>query len=195
MTPPDTNPPISHRLALKLETLTPEAFAPFGVVLSPAGRERLPINTYGDKLDLYREGFETDQPIEWFIVQGRCRPLSALFLERHKQITQAFVPMNGDGFITIVAPPDCRTEANGLPAYDLTRAFHVPGHMAIQLYRNTWHENPFPTKDGQWFLVTSHAALTRGHQKNPQAGLEALPLDLERRVYAKAGVELTIAEG
>jgi ureidoglycolate lyase len=192
MSATETPPPITQRIALKVETLTPEAFAPFGVVLHPAGRERLPVNTYGDKLNLYREGFETDQPIEWFIVEGKRRPMSALFLERHMQITQAFVPMNGDGFVTIVAPPGCAEESNGLPAFSQTRAFHVPGHMAIQLYRGTWHENPFPLKDGQWFLVTSHAALTRGHQKNPQARLEALPLDLERRFYAKAGVELTV---
>lgn len=193
MTTADANPPISKRISLNVETLTPEAFAPFGVVLHPAGRERLPVNTYGDKLNLYREGFETDQPIEWFIVEGKRRPMSALFLERHMQITQAFVPMNGDGFVMVVAPPACADEDNGLPAYNLTRAFQVPGHMAVQLHRGTWHENPFPLKDGQWFLVTSHAALTRGHQKNPQIGLEALPLDLERRFYAKAGVELTIA--
>ncbi len=192
MTTPAVDPPISNRLSLKIEPLTREAFAPFGVVLHPSGRERLPVNTYGDKLNLFRESFETDQPIEWFIVEGKRRPMSALFLERHMQISQTFIPMNGDGFLTIVAPPGVRDEASGLPAYDQTRAFYVPGHMAIQLHRGTWHENPFPLKDGQWFLVTSHAALTRGHQKNPQAGLEALPLDLERRFYAKAGVELTV---
>jgi len=118
--------------------------------------------------------------------------MSALFLERHQQITQAFIPMNGDGFVTIVAPPDCGFETNGLPRFDQTKAFFVPGNMAIQIHRGTWHENPFPIKDGQWFLVTSHAALTRGHQKNPQVGLEALPLDLERRFYAQAGVELSV---
>jgi ureidoglycolate lyase len=193
MSPSEPPPLITRRMILDVETLTPEAFAPFGVVLNPAGRERLPVNTYGDKLNLYREGFETDQPIEWFIVEGKRRPMSALFLERHMQITQTFIPMNGDGFVTIVAPAGCADEPNGLPAYHLTRAFHVPGHMAIQLNRGTWHENPFPLKDGQWFLVTSHAALTRGHQKNPQAGLDALPLDLERRFYAKAGVELKVA--
>jgi ureidoglycolate lyase len=193
MSSTETAPPIKRRLALKIETLTPAAFAPYGVVLSPAGRERLPVNTYGDKLNLYRESFETDQPIEWFIVEGKRRPMSALFLERHMQITQAFVPMNGDGFVTIVAPPACRDEDNGLPAYDLTRAFHVPGHMAIQLHRGTWHENPFPLADNTRLLVTSHANLTIGHQQNPLQKLKDLPVDLERRWYKAGGFEIAIA--
>ena len=192
-----TQPALSQKNApslvtLLVEPLTAEAFAPFGTVLSPKGRDRLPVNTYGDKLDIYREGFETDQPTEWFIVQGRRRAMSALFLERHRQLTQAFIPMNGDAFVTVVAPPDVGFEESGLPLLSETKAFIVPGDAAIQLHRGTWHENPFPLRDDQWFLVTSHAALTRGHQKNPVGGLEALPLDLERRFYAEAGVELRV---
>lgn len=182
-------------ITLHAEKLTAEAFAPFGVVLSPDGRVRLPVNTYGDKLDIYREEFETDQPTEWFIVQGRRRGMTALFLERHLQLTQTFIPMNGDSFVTVVAAPGVGFEENGLPRLAETRAFVVPGHMAIQLHRGTWHENPFPLRDNQWFLVTSHAALTRGHQRNPAQGLEALPLDLERRFYAQEGVELRIEAG
>jgi ureidoglycolate lyase len=176
---------------IKVEKLTAEAFAPFGQLLSPEGRERLPINTYGDKLSLYREGFESDQPIEWFIVLGAVRDYSALFLERHKQLTQAFIPMNGDGFVTVVARPNSR-EVDGMIALDEIRAFHVPGNAAIQIHRGTWHENPFPLKDNQWFLVTSHAALTLGHQKNPDEKLKALPLDLERRWFKDARWSLAL---
>ena len=185
--------PIISRLAqtLRFEPLTPEAFAPFGTVLSPAGRERLPINTYGDKLNLYRQSFESDQPIEWFIVQGLKRDMQALFLERHLQMTQAFIPMNGDAFVTIVARPDAREE-NGMIALDEMRAFLVPGDAAIQIHRGTWHENPFPLKDRQWFLVTSHAALTLGHQKNPDQRLQGLPLDLERRWFKDCDYDLRV---
>ena len=179
-------------ISLVAQPLTAQAFAPFGQILSPEGRERLPVNTYGDKLDIFREGFETDQPTEWFIVQGRRREFSALFLERHLQLTQTFIPIANDAFVTVVAAPDVEFESNGLPKITETKAFIVPGNMAIQLHRGTWHENPFPLRDNQWFLVTSHAALTRAHQKNPAQGLEALPLDLERRFYAKAGVDLRV---
>jgi ureidoglycolate lyase len=184
-------PEIVQIVSVAVEPLTAAAFAPFGVVLTPAGRQRLPINTYGDKLDLYREPFASDQPIEWFIVQGQVRELKALFLERHAQITQAFIPLNGDPFITIVAPPDAPL-VGGLPALDQTRAFLVPGDAAIQLHRGTWHENPLPLRDGQVFLVTSHQALTRGHQATPDERLAALPLDLERRFYHEHGVDLRV---
>lgn len=182
---------ISRTVTLTVTPFTAEAFAPFGTVLTPQGRSRLPINTYGDKLDLYREPFESDQPIEWFIVQGKLREFKALFLERHMQITQAFIPLNGDPFLTIVAPPAVAIE-DELPALEQTRAFIVPGDAAIQLHRGTWHENPFPLRDGQVFLVTSHQALTRGHQATPDERLAALPLDLERRFYGEQGVELRV---
>lgn len=91
----------------------------------------------------------------------------------------------------VVAPPERREEANGLPALDATRAFLVPGDVAVQVHRSTWHENPFPLVHGTRMLVTSHAALTRAHQRGAAVShLSALPLDLERRFYAPAGVAL-----
>jgi ureidoglycolate lyase len=186
--------PITQIFELKIEPFSSEAFALFGIVLSTTGRARLPINTYGDKLNLFRQSFESDQPIEWFIVEGFIREPKALFLERHMQITQAFIPLNSDGFVMIVAAPDCAEDANNLPLPSKTHAFHIPGDIAVQLHRGTWHENPFPTRDGQVFLVTSHSALTRGHQKNPRADIADLPVDLERRFYAEKGVELRFVE-
>ena len=48
------------------EPLTPEAFAPFGTVLTRRDQERLPINLYGGKVDVYRPAaIEADQPLEW----------------------------------------------------------------------------------------------------------------------------------
>jgi ureidoglycolate lyase len=182
---------IATTYTVQTQPLTPEAFAPFGVILSPQGRERLPINTYGDKLDLYRESFASDQPIEWFIVQGRVRDMQALFLERHSQITQTFIPLNGDGFVMLVAKHDA-AETNSLVHHEELQAFVIPGDTAVQLHCNTWHENPFPLKDNQTFLVTSHQALTRGHQQNPDASLAQLPLDLERRWYKDHGTEVRV---
>ncbi len=176
---------------LKVEKLTPETFAPFGVVLTEEGRKRLPINTYGDKLDLYREGFESDQPIEWFIVKGSPRWNGVLFLERHQQLSQTFIPVGGKGFYTVVAKAGAREE-NGFPALDELHAFFVPGDAAIQLHRATWHENPMPEKDATRLLVTSHANLTLAHQQNPDPKLVSLPLDLERRWYKAGGYELTL---
>jgi ureidoglycolate lyase len=176
---------------LKVEVATPENFAPYGRVLTPEGRKRLPINTYGDKLDLYREDFSSDQPVEWFIFQGRKRWNGVLFLERHQQLTQTFIPLGGKAFYTVVAPANCKEE-NGFPALSEMRAFIVPGDAAIQLYRATWHENPMPVQDDTRMLVTSHSALTYAHQQNPDPALKAQPTDLERRWYKSGGYELTL---
>ncbi len=176
---------------LKVEIATAENFAAFGRVLTPEGRKRLPINTYGDKLDLYREDFSSDQPIEWFIFQGRTRWNGVLFLERHQQLTQTFIPLGGKAFYTVVAPANCKEE-NGFPALSEMRAFLVPGDAAIQLYRATWHENPMPVQDDTRMLVTSHSALTYAHQQNPDPALKAQPTDLERRWYKPGGYELTL---
>jgi ureidoglycolate lyase len=176
---------------LPAEPLTPEAFAPFGTVLTAQGRPRLPIDTYGDRMDLYREPFESDQPIEWFIITAQPRWMGVLFLERHMQITQTFTPIGGVPFVTVVAAPDA-PEHDGRPALTAMRAFVVPGDAAIQIHRGTWHENPMPTQVNQRLLVTSHQALTRGHQANPDARLAALPLDLERRFYLRDGIAVAV---
>lgn len=178
------------------ELLTPAAFEPYGVVLSPEQRPQLPINTYGDRLDLYRQSFESDQPIEWFIAQFYIRDLKVVLLERHHEITQAFLPLNGDAFLTIVARPDA-PEKDGMIVTGELRAFIVPGNVGIQLHRGTWHENPIPLHDGQVILVTSHASITRGHQSaSDQQRLEAYKMDVDRR-YMKdiPDYELVISTG
>jgi ureidoglycolate lyase len=189
---PKTTLAVHTRRSLPVQVPTPENFASFGKILTAEGRPRLPVNTYGDKLDLYREVFETDQPIEWFIVEGRSRWNGVLFLERHMQLSQAFIPLGGQGFYTVVAQPGAVDE-NGFIALDEIKAFNVPGDMAIQLHRGTWHENPMPSGNEMSLLVTSHANLTLAHQQNPDPALAKLPLDLERRWYRAGGYELTIA--
>jgi len=190
-TAPKTSVATHTTRKLAFETVSAENFAPFGVVLTDTGRARLPVNTYGDKLDLYREGFESDQPTEWFIATFKNRGTGVLFLERHQQLTQTFIPVGGKGFYTVVARPGAREE-NGFPALDELRAFWVPGDSAIQIHRATWHENPMAKVDGTHLLVTSHTNLTLAHQQNPDPALKALPLDLERRWYKAGGYDVSI---
>lgn len=189
--PPQASRATHTTRTLRAAPVTEADFAPFGQVLAPAGRRRLPINTYGDRMDLYREGFASDQPTEWFIFSGRPRGTEVLFLERHQQLGQTFIPVGGKGFVTVLARPGAR-EADGMPALEELHAFWVPGEVAIQLHRGTWHENPMPVADDTRLLVTSHANLTLAHQQDPDPRLKELPLDLERRWYRQAGYSLTV---
>lgn len=183
--------PVHTRLKLKVEKLTPENFKPFGIVLTEQNRERLPIETYKDKMDLYNDSFESDQPMEWFIAKFRPRWNGVLFLERHFQITQAFIPIGGKPFLTVMAPPDCKEE-KGFPALSELKAFYVPGDTPIQIYRKTWHENPMALAE-QRLLVTAHKSLIKGHIKGGVSKeIDKLPVDLERRWYKKEGYEITL---
>jgi hypothetical protein len=137
------------RHSLQVQTLTPEAFAPFGRVLTAEGRPRLPVNTYGDRLDLYRESIETEQPIEWFIAVGAPRGLGVLFLERHMLLTQAFIPVGTKGFFTVVAAPDTE-ERDDLPALAALTVAHrqdpdprlasLPLDLERRWYRHAGHD-------------------------------------------------------
>jgi ureidoglycolate lyase len=163
------------------EPLTTEAFAPFGEVLTLEGQERLPIDLYGDRIDVYRPALiHADTPIEWLLVYLRLREFRIHFLERHEELAQAFVPLAAHPFISVVAAPDAREE-DGVPAFDEVRAFIVPGDRGIQIHRGTWHEPPFPLVDGALCLVTSHQALTAGLGSELDERREIHRLDVDKR--------------
>jgi ureidoglycolate lyase len=178
---------------IRAETLTREAFAPFGDVLSDEGLERLPIDFYGERFDFFRAGdFESDQPVEWLISRGRIREFRILFLERHLELTQTFIPLAGHPFVLAVAAPDA-LEEDGIPALHAIHAFLVPGDRAVNLHRRTWHEPPFPLVDGALCLYTSHKSLTRGLTGGLDARGEVDLLDVEKRnITERAGFVLRI---
>jgi ureidoglycolate lyase len=156
--------------AIVAEPLTPEAFAPFGHLLSPEGREREPIGLYGGTKDVYRGGLiDSDRPVEWLITRSRLRPFRVAYLERHLELTQAFIPLGGDPIIVVVARADAR-EQDAMPALEELHAFIVPGNCGAQIHRGVWHEPPFPLVDASLQITTSHSALTT-----------ALGADLDRR--------------
>lgn len=144
------------------ETLTPEAFAPFGEILTHKGLQPLPIQLYGDLVNTYKlAAIEADQPLEWLLVEGRLREFEIVFLERHFGVSQAFVPLGGNPFVISLAAPDCRLQ-DDVPAPEEVHAFIVPGDAGVQIHKGTWHEPPFALVDGSCLLATSHRALTEG---------------------------------
>jgi ureidoglycolate lyase len=178
---------------LTAETLTAEAFAPFGQILTAEGRERLPIDTYGGGLDVFRAArIESDQPVEFLVQRSRLREFRVLFLERHVQLTQTFVPLDGQAFVFVLAPAGVREE-NGFPALDEVRAFIVPGGCGVHLARGTWHEAPFPLVDRSVLLATSLQALTAGLGSDFAEGLEVYEKDVEKRnVTEYTGIVLRV---
>jgi ureidoglycolate lyase len=178
---------------IKAEPLTREAFAPFGDVLSMEGLRRLPIELYGDRIDVYRPAlFESDQPVEFLLTRSKLREFRIIFIERHLELTQSFIPLGGHPFIAVVARPNAREE-DGIPALDEIHAFFVPGDTGINIHRGTWHEVPLPLVDGALMLVTSHQALTQGLESKLSERHEIHKLDVEKRnVTERTGLVLKV---
>ena len=93
---------------LTLEPLTQEAFAPFGDVIEADGSPEMMIN--GGDVERYHDRGNLD-----FAGQGRAGislakatgftlPYTFKMLERHPLGSQAFMPMQAEPFMVIVAP-------------------------------------------------------------------------------------------
>ena len=177
------------------EPLTPEAFAPFGTVLTRRDQERLPINLYGGKVDVYRPAaLDADQPLEWLLTRNHVRDFTVQFLERHLGVAQAFIALE-QAFISCVAAPGA-TLVDGVPAFDEVHAFIIPAGEAAQIHRGTWHEPPFAIVDQSYTLITSHQALTAGLGLALDAKGEIGDLDVDKRsITERTGKVLRIAFG
>lgn len=182
-----------HRVVV--EPLLQETFAPFGDVLTLENLDRLPIDFYGDRVDIFRPApFESDQPVEWLVSRSRIREFRVQFMERHRQLTQTFIPLAGHPFVAVLARPGAQEE-DGIPSLHEIHAFLVPGDRGINIHRGTWHELPFPLIDGGLQLITSHQRLTVALQGNldQRREVEQLPLDLEKRnVTERSGKVLRV---
>jgi ureidoglycolate lyase len=162
------------------EVVSPEAFARFGSVLTADGQERLPIDLYPG-VDVFRPALiHADTETEWLLTRTGVREFRLLYLERHQQLAQAFIPLGGTPFVSAMAPADAREE-DGFPALDEIRAFIVPGDRGIQIDAGVWHEPPFGLVDNSLQLITSHQALTKGLGSKLNERREIDQLDVEKR--------------
>ncbi|MBV7409260.1 ureidoglycolate lyase [Maritimibacter sp. DP1N21-5] len=120
---------------IKIEPLTPEAFAPFGQILDATGAPDKIINQgkcgrYHDRATLdFADGRAA---ISIFKAEPRALPYTLDLVERHPDGSQAFLPMYEASFLVIVAPDD-----NGTPGTPL--AFRTAPGQGINLNRGTWH--------------------------------------------------------
>lgn len=118
------------------QPLTAAAFAPFGDVLDTAGTPDKMINAglcgrYHDRARLDFGG-KGRAGISMFKAQARSLPYQVELLERHPEGSQAFIPMNPDPFLVIVAP-----DQGGRPGPPV--AFVTAPHQGINFHRGTWH--------------------------------------------------------
>ena len=137
---PAAVPEATARRLLDVQPLSQAAFSTFGEVIESEGHAALPINA--GMTDRYDDLAGVD------VAQHAGRPLISLFhalpytlplqiteLERHPLGSQAFIPLDGQSFVVIVAP------AGDAPQADAVRAFVTNGRQGVNYRRGVWHHS------------------------------------------------------
>ncbi|MGE0800099.1 MAG: ureidoglycolate lyase [Lautropia sp.] len=157
---------------LRIERLTPEAFAPFGEIIGPAprppvtNRDLLARNAVRmahavpperlaafDVLDYWAPvGAISQEPMKFGFLVPRERAWRVDWLERHLKGTQSFLPLGGQGMI-VLAPPNDPFDSAAPPRAEDARAFLLDGTRGINLRLGTWHWTPFPMTAGAAFAI------------------------------------------
>jgi ureidoglycolate lyase len=159
------------KMKLKVLPLTQAAFAPYGDVIETQGKDFFHINDgqterYHDLANI--DVIEQARPlISINRAQALDFPLTVKQLERHPLGSQAFVPMNGEAFLIVVALGD------GKPEQSTLRAFFTNGLQGVNYNRNVWHHPLFA-----WKTVTNFLTIDRGGLNNCDVA-ELPPYELE----------------
>ncbi len=137
---------------IQIESLTAEAFAPYGDVIETEGRDSFPINEgRADRYDALSlvDCDGQDQSPQLSLVEARQYdlPQTVTFLERHPFGSQAFVPISNTRFMVVVAAPGEDIDDSTL------KAFVSNGHQGINYHRNTWHHVILTPFDAVSFIV------------------------------------------
>ena len=123
---------------LKVQPMTREAFAPFGVLIDSRGSVEIDLGEGSPSL--------TGATSEW-------RPFSFDFMARHKRTMQVFSPLVSSQSVIAVAPPN----AAAAPDVDRVVAFLVDGRLPYAYHKGTWHTPPFPIKEWASYLVVDRS--------------------------------------
>jgi ureidoglycolate lyase len=141
---------------VKIEPLTDEGFAPFGETISAKDRApdfRSASGTQGWAID-----FRAGRPLV-MLLKTPYQGLTFTKLERHFNLTQAFIPLGGTPAVLAVAPPSPTEDGETVPPPDQIRAFLLDGTRGYALARGTWHSlDRFPLypPDTTWVIITDH---------------------------------------
>jgi len=153
-------------LELKAQPLTPEAFAAFGDVIDSRVADSFPINggrtrRYHDLARVETLGDEAKALISIFVSEPVELPLELDSLERHPQGSQAFMPLHGERFLIVVAPP---AEAVDPAA---VRAFVTDGRQGVNYRAGTWHAVQSVLESQGEFLVVDRGGAGSNCDEHP----------------------------
>ena len=140
---------------LYVEPLHPDTFAPFGDVIEDRVRSEAMNDARFARFD---ELCTVDTDGEVSVAIARCEQASRMpyeinVLERHPLGSQAFVPLDGQQFVVVVAPAD------EPPSTAALKAFLSNGRQGVNYARGTWHMPLIGFASGQRFLVIDRGAI------------------------------------
>lgn len=143
---------------LPIEPLTQAAFAPFGEVIETQGRDYFFINNGATRRYHRLAAAQTERPQDEVIIsifQARRTelPLTIGMLERHPLGSQAFVPLQENPFLIVVAPL-----GDGVKSGEI-RAFRSNGRQGVNYFKGVWHHPLLALDDGDRFLVIDRAGV------------------------------------
>jgi ureidoglycolate lyase len=128
--------------------LTGEAFAPFGQVIECEGHTDYSINGGTSRRFTDLAQLETDAngrlALSIFRAQARQAPFVATCIERHPLGSQAFMPLNGQPFLIVVAER---------PTPDSLHAFVSNGRQGINFRRGVWHHPLLALAAGDFLIA------------------------------------------
>jgi ureidoglycolate lyase len=123
---------------LKVQAMTRESFAPFGVLIDSRGSVEIDLGQGVPSLT----GATSER-----------RPFRFDFMARHKRSMQVFSPLASSRFVVAVAPPN----EGDAPDVERVVAFLVDGRLPYAYHRGTWHTPPFPVDEWASYLVVDRA--------------------------------------
>ncbi|MEM8815092.1 MAG: ureidoglycolate lyase [Pseudomonadota bacterium] len=158
---------------LVAKPLSAETFAPFGQVIEDGSGDSDGMNDA--RFERFDELCDVDTGGAVSVAIARCRSASSLpydieFMERHPLGSQAFVPLDGQRFVVVVASAGDAPDVSGL------HAFLSNGRQGINYARGTWHMPLIALESGQRFLVIDRGPVA------DNCDVHALPESVRLRV-------------
>jgi len=136
---------------LPVEPLTSDAFMPFGEVMDPRSEctDAFEINSGYVIRHHALARIDCRGPAAISVFEAQVRPLQIDYLERHPLGTQAFIPLTGGDWLTVVAQQ---------PLAQCCKAFLCRSWQGVSYHRNVWHHPLLILDERQSFLVVDREA-------------------------------------
>lgn len=124
---------------IKVENLTKEAFAPYGVYYDMSAPQGHALHGeihsfFPDRLTAYHQGQVAFSPI----LVKKPTEMKITQVEYHTTTSEIIMPLNDDMIIHVAEP------SAGVPITDKTKAFLVPKNTLIKMNACVWHLAPLP---------------------------------------------------